>query len=112
MLYYDHRRRLSVAFREGHLARHPTEGLRESSPLFSELTEDVGLGEGESSAIAVAAERKWSVATDDGDAIRYVKQRNLNLPIITTWGLFREFVAASVLTEREARDLYAESGMK
>lgn len=106
------RRHLSVAFRKGCLALHPTEDLRKTSSIFSELVQKDLLGEGESSAIAVAVEKKWPLATDDGGAIRVVKQRGLGLPIITTWGLFRELVTAGVLTERKARDLYAECGMR
>ncbi len=106
------RRHLSVALRKGHLVLHPTEDLRETSSIFSGLVQKGLLGEGESSAIAVAVEKKWSLATDDRGAIRVVKQRGLGLPIITTWGLFRELVTAGVLAEREARDLYAECGMR
>ncbi len=108
--YRDQRPRLLAAIGEGHLALRRG-GQEENTPLYL-LARKVPLGAGESAAIVVALENKWSLATDDRGAVRFVKQHGLALPIITTWDVFRELVVAGVLTEREARDLYAECGMR
>lgn len=110
VVYDKQRRRLLGAVKAGHLASHQTGDLKDT-PLYV-LAREFPLGAGESSAIVVALENKWTLATDDRGAVRFVKQQGLALPIITTWGIFRELVVAGVLTEREARDLYAKCGMR
>ncbi len=100
VIHAEQRRRLLGAVKAGHLALRRG-GQEENTPLYL-LARKAPLGAGESSAIVVALENKWSLATDDKGAARFVKQQGLALPIITTWGIFRELVVAGVLTERGA----------
>lgn len=98
--YSDQLQRLEFAFVAGILNE-----IRVTDPLevqlFAQLT-GTGLGVGECSAIAVAANRKFALGIDDKRALKKLKNAGLSLTIHSTESIIVLLIQHSILTIAEA----------
>ena len=62
------------------------------------------LDDGEAMTAAIAVERGWAIATDDGRAINYLAAHYPAVNIVTTPALLRRWVEARQPAAREVRD--------
>jgi predicted nucleic acid-binding protein len=92
--------RLNVAFETGVIEEISVTDIVEVA-LFADLTSK-GLGVGECSAIAVAVNRKLTIAIDDKRALKKVARLGYNLEVLGTEQLVVQLIAESVLTTVEA----------
>jgi predicted nucleic acid-binding protein len=92
--------RLNVAFETGVIEEISVTDIVEVA-LFADLTSK-GLGVGECSAIAVAVNRKLTIAIDDKRALKKVARLGYNLEVLGTEQLVVQLIAESVLTIVEA----------
>lgn len=92
--------RLNVAFETGVIEEISVTDFVEVA-LFADLTSK-GLGVGECSAIAVAVNRKLTIAIDDKRALKKVARLGYNLEVLGTEQLVVQLIAESVLTIVEA----------
>jgi predicted nucleic acid-binding protein len=92
--------RLNVAFETGVIEEISVTDIVEVA-LFADLTSK-GLGVGECSAIAVAVNRKLTIAIDDKRALKEVARLGYNLEVLGTEQLVVQLIAESVLTTVEA----------
>ena len=92
--------RLNVAFEAGVIEEISVTDIVEVA-LFADLTSK-GLGIGECSAIAVAVNRKLTIAIDDKRALKKVARLGYNLEVLGTEQLVVQLIAESVLTIVEA----------
>jgi len=92
--------RLNVAFETGVIEEISVTDIVEVA-LFADLTSK-GLGVGECSAIAVAVNRKLTIAIDDKRALKKVARLGYNLKVLGTEQLVVQLIAESVLTIVEA----------
>lgn len=92
--------RLNVAFQAGVIEEISVTDIVEVA-LFADLTSK-GLGVGECSAIAVAVNRKLTIAIDDKRALKKVARLGYNLKVLGTEQLVVQLIAESVLTIVEA----------
>jgi predicted nucleic acid-binding protein len=93
-------RRLNAAFETGVIEEISVTDIVEVA-LFADLTSK-GLGLGECSAIAVAVNRKLTIAIDDKRALKKVARLGYNLEVLGTEQLVVQLIAESVLTIVEA----------
>jgi len=93
-------RRLNAAFETGVIEEISVTDIVEVA-LFADLTSK-GLGLGECSAIAVAVNRKLTIAIDDKRALKKVARLAYNLKVLGTEQLVVQLIAESVLTIVEA----------
>jgi predicted nucleic acid-binding protein len=93
-------RRLNAAFETGVIEEISVTDIVEVA-LFADLTSK-GLGLGECSAIAVAVNRKLTIAIDDKRALKKVARLGYNLKVLGTEQLVVQLIAESVLTIVEA----------
>ena len=93
-------RRLNAAFETGVIEEISVTDIVEVA-LFADLTSK-GLGVGECSAIAVAVNRKLTIAIDDKRALKKVARLGYNLKVLGTEQLVVQLIAESVLTIVEA----------
>jgi predicted nucleic acid-binding protein len=93
-------RRLNAAFETGVIEEISVTDIVEVA-LFANLTSK-GLGLGECSAIAVAVNRKLTIAIDDKRALKKVARLGYNLKVLGTEQLVVQLIAESVLTIVEA----------
>ena len=63
------------------------------------------LGDGETEALVIAANRGWAVATDDGPARKRIAADNASVRLSGTIGLLRALVKATAVTQRDATEL-------
>ena len=98
--YPDQLQRLEQALSSGVLAEIAVTDLAEVQ-LFAQLSA-AGLGIGECSAIAVAANRKMVLAIDDKTAIKRVNALGLGPTILTTEQIVVLLIQQSILTIPEA----------
>ena len=92
--------RLNVAFEAGVIEEISVTDIVEVA-LFADLTSK-GLGIGECSAIAVAVNRKLTIAIDDKRALKKVATLGYDLEVLGTEQLVVQLIAESVLTIVEA----------
>jgi predicted nucleic acid-binding protein len=92
--------RLNVAFEAGVIEEISVTDIFEVA-LFADLTSK-GLGVGECSAIAVAVNRKLTIAIDDKRALKKVARLGHSLEVLGTEQLVVQLIAESVLTIVEA----------
>jgi predicted nucleic acid-binding protein len=92
--------RLNVAFETGVIEEISVTDIVEVA-LFADLTSK-GLGVGECSAIAVAVNRKLTIAIDDKRALKEVARLGYNLEVLGTEQLVVQLIAESMLTTVEA----------
>lgn len=92
--------RLNAAFDAGVIEEISVTDIVEVA-LFADLTSK-GLGVGECSAIAVAVNRKLTIAIDDKRALKKVARLGYNLKVLGTEQLVVQLIAESVLTIVEA----------
>jgi predicted nucleic acid-binding protein len=92
--------RLNVAFETGVIEEISVTDIVEVA-LFADLTSK-GLGVGECSAIAVAVNRKLTIAIDDKRALKKVARLGYNLEVLGTEQLVVQLIAESMLTTVEA----------
>jgi predicted nucleic acid-binding protein len=92
--------RLNVAFETGVIEEISVTDIVEVA-LFADLTSK-GLGVGECPAIAVAVNRKLTIAIDDKRALKKVARLGYNLEVLGTEQLVVQLIAESVLTTVEA----------
>jgi len=93
-------RRLNAAFETGVIEEISVTDIVEVA-LFADLTSK-GLGLGECSAIAVAVNRKLTIAIDDKRALKKVARLGYNLKVLGTEQLVVQLIAESLLTIVEA----------
>jgi predicted nucleic acid-binding protein len=92
--------RLNVAFETGVIEEISVTDIVEVA-LFADLTSK-GLGVGECTAIAVAVNRKLTIAIDDKRALKKVARLGYNLEVLGAEQLVVQLIAESVLTIVEA----------
>jgi len=92
--------RLNAAFETGVIEEISVTDIVEVA-LFADLTSK-GLGVGECSAIAVAVNRKLTIAIDDKRALKKVARLGYNLEVLGTEQLVVQLIAESMLTTVEA----------
>lgn len=98
--------RLEQAFAASQLEEITVTDLEEVE-LFAKLT-SVGLGIGECSAIAVAANRHLTIAIDDKRAVKKIKKLGLTPSTINTEGLVVEMIRHDMLSIAEADQMKLE----
>jgi predicted nucleic acid-binding protein len=89
--------RLDSALRAGHLAVTTVDTIEELQ-TFAHLTSLRRFGLGECAAIAAALHRGWTVALDDGNAIKLVRRYYPGVPIETTSSIVVALIRAHILT--------------
>jgi len=93
-------RALQAAIDANHISRKPIESTEELTS-FTDLVSF--LGKGESACLAVAQQRGWWVASDEGGAFRREAQQRLGPGrLINTPGLLLSAIRAGILTVDEA----------
>lgn len=78
---------------------------REPDPSLGVL---VGLGDGEAACVAVAVKRGWTLATDDGDALRVLDRLAPGHPYERIRRLLARGAAEGLVTEAEANAIHDE----
>jgi predicted nucleic acid-binding protein len=98
-------RALQAAIDANHISLKPIESTEELT-TFTELVSF--LGEGDSACLALAQQRGWWVASDEGGAFRREAQQRLGPGrLINTPGLLLSAIRAGVLTVEEADQVKA-----
>jgi predicted nucleic acid-binding protein len=93
--------RLEAALRAGHLKETTVDTIEELQ-AFAELTALKRFGVGECAAIAAAFHRNWTIALDDGNAIKLIRRLYPEIPTETTPSIVVALIRANVITLAQA----------
>lgn len=104
--YAEQSQRLTLAIDSGQLAEISVTELVEVE-LFANLAA-TGLGVGECSAIAVAANRQHAIAIDDKTALKRIAKLYPAMPVLTTRLIMLELIRVGVISVAEADAIKAE----
>jgi predicted nucleic acid-binding protein len=77
----------------------------EELAMFARCREDLHLGRGESECVAIASERSFIVATDDGHARKILAKHGVRVKLTGTIGLLGMLEKARALVAAEVRTL-------
>ncbi len=105
--YPDQQRRFASALDSGSLTLIPVAAAEELR-LFASLSATGRLGAGECSAIAVAVQRRYSLAIDDRVANRLARRFAPSLHIVTTQDLVVSMIRQNLLGVEEADHIKRE----
>lgn len=93
--------RLETAFGAGYLTETTVDTLDELQ-TFAQLTALRRFGVGECAAIAAAFNRNWTIALDDGNAIKLIRRLYAGISVETTPSIIVALIRANVLTLAQA----------